>query len=303
MIRNLDLTALRSFVTVADAGGVTRAAAQLHLTQSAVSMQLKRLEESMGIDLLDRSARSIGLTGQGELLLSYGRRLLALNDEAWGRLTADIFEGEITFGVPHDVVYPHIPQVLKLFSASYPKVKVRLVSSYTVSLKKALDNGELDLILTTEQTADRAAQLAELEMVWVGALGGRAWKERPIRLASQQRCIFRPISKLALESAGIAWEMAVDTDSSMTVSACLSADLGIEARLGSAVPNDLEVIPHGGDLPELPSIFVNLYVAKNQQSQLVNELADLVRSAYTPKAKVADPTARSRIPAEYQSSL
>ncbi|MEE8455847.1 MAG: LysR family transcriptional regulator, partial [Limibaculum sp.] len=81
MARNLDLTALRSFVTVAETGGVTKAAHQLHLTQSAVSMQLKRLEESLAQPLLDRSGRGVALTNQGEQLLSYGRRMLALNDE------------------------------------------------------------------------------------------------------------------------------------------------------------------------------------------------------------------------------
>src|SRR6056297_186316 len=101
MPRNLDLTALRSFVAVADTGGVTRAAGLLNLTQSAVSMQLKRLEESLNTSLLDRSGRTIGLTTQGEQLLSYARRMLQLNDEIYGRLTATEFEGELKLGVPH----------------------------------------------------------------------------------------------------------------------------------------------------------------------------------------------------------
>ena len=110
MPRNLDLTALRSFTAVADAGGVTRAAAQLNLTQSAVSMQLKRLEESLGLQLLDRSARRIALTAQGEQLLAYARRLLALNDEAWGRLTHPAFEGVLDFGVEDLAIRRRHPQ-------------------------------------------------------------------------------------------------------------------------------------------------------------------------------------------------
>ena len=111
MARNLDLTALRSFVAVADAGGVTRAAGFLNLTQSAVSMQLKRLEDGLGIALLDRSARTIALTPMGEQLLSYARRMLALNDEIYGRMTSTDYEGEITVGVPSDIIYPAIPLV------------------------------------------------------------------------------------------------------------------------------------------------------------------------------------------------
>ena len=123
------MTALRSFVAVADSGGVTKAAGFLNLTQSAVSMQLKRLEESLNVALLDRSARTIGLTPAGEQLVSYARRMLALNDEAYGKLTAVEYEGEITLGVPHDIIYPVIPGVLQRFAAAYPRVKVHLVSS------------------------------------------------------------------------------------------------------------------------------------------------------------------------------
>jgi DNA-binding transcriptional LysR family regulator len=116
MARNLDITALRSFVAVADCGGVTRAAGYLNLTQSAVSMQLKRLEESLDSHLLDRSARTIALTASGEQLLSYARRMLELNDEVYGRLTAQEYEGEIVLGVPHDIVYPSIPRCCNSFT-------------------------------------------------------------------------------------------------------------------------------------------------------------------------------------------
>ena len=128
MPRNLDLTALRSFAAVVDAGGVTRASGFLNLTQSAVSMQIKRLEEMLDLKLFDRSTRQISLTAEGEVLLGYARRMLALNDDALQRLTLDKHEGEIVLGVPHDIVYPSIPQVLHRFAREYPKMKVNLVS-------------------------------------------------------------------------------------------------------------------------------------------------------------------------------
>ena len=112
-MRNLDVTTLRSFVAVAEAGGVTRAAGFLHLTQSAVSMQLKRLEELLGLELLDRSGRTIALTASGEQLLVYARRMVALNDEVMTRLTDQAYDGQIALGVPHDIIYPVIPQVFK----------------------------------------------------------------------------------------------------------------------------------------------------------------------------------------------
>ena len=149
MARNLDLTALRSFVAVADAGGVTRAAGFLNLTQSAVSMQLKRLEESLATNLLDRTARQIALTPAGEKLLGYARRMLELNDEVWSRLTDDVYEGEIVLGVPHDIVYPAIPRVLQQFNSEFPRMRVQLISLYTKGLKVAYSRGECDIILTT----------------------------------------------------------------------------------------------------------------------------------------------------------
>ena len=128
MRRNLDLTTLRSFVAVAELGGLTRAASKLHLTQSAVVMEIKRMERGLDQTLLKRAGRSVELTGQGEQLWECGRRMVALNDEAWGRLTCSQFEGEVTFGVPYDIIYPHIPNILREFNAAYPRGKVRLKS-------------------------------------------------------------------------------------------------------------------------------------------------------------------------------
>ena len=173
MPRNLDLTSLRSFATVADTGGVTRAAGFLNLTQSAVSMQLKRLEESLGVTLLDRSSRQIALTPAGEQLLSYARRMLELNDEIYTRLTDDVFEGEIVLGVPHDIVYPVIPQVLQRFNAEFPRMKVQLVASYTGALKEQFSRGECDLILTTEsEIGPQAETLTSMPLRWIGVPGG-----------------------------------------------------------------------------------------------------------------------------------
>ncbi|MEO1561911.1 MAG: LysR family transcriptional regulator [Pseudomonadota bacterium] len=285
MPRNLDLNAVRSFVTVAETGGVTVAANQLHLTQSAVSMQLKRLEDAMGIKLLDRSGRGIRLTGEGEIMLGYGRRLLSLNDEVWGRLTEQRYEGELVFGVPHDVVYPHVPQILRRFRSDYPSVRVKLISSHTSILKEMFDAGEAQVILTTEKEAGPTAGhlLARKRLVWVGAKDGRAWKQRPLRLASNHSCAFRPISQGALDSAGIPWEMVVDTDSTETVDASISADLAIEARLVTRMTelDVMEVIDHGGALPPLPNFDVNLYVCPQTQSGVAQELGQIVQDVYT----------------------
>ncbi|MEM1352319.1 MAG: LysR family transcriptional regulator [Pseudomonadota bacterium] len=281
-MRNLDITTLRSFVAVADAGGVTRAAGFLHLTQSAVSMQLKRLEDVLGLELLDRTGRTIALTASGEQLLVYARRMVALNDEVIGRLTDQAYEGQITLGVPHDIVYPAIPQVLKQFHAAFPRVRVHLVSSYTRALKEQFAHGACDLILTTETAVDADGEtLCSKPLRWVGAPGGAAWRQRPLRLAFGRLCTFRPHVVEALDREKIAWDVIVETESDRTIEATVSADLAVHTMIEGTEPPHLEKIDHHGGLPDLPLQQVNLYGALANQSVVHDALVDLLRRAFT----------------------
>lgn len=281
MPRNLDLTALRSFVTVAETGGVTKAAGFLHVTQSAVSMQLKRLEDALGLALLDRSARSVSLTAAGEQLLSYARRLLDLNDEVFLRLTDQQYEGEIVLGVPNDIVYPAIPQVLKRFNAEFPRVRVTLQSSYTRKLKELYGRGHCDLILTTEESVGPGGEtLVERPLVWIGAIGGTAWRQRPVRLAFEKACIFRSEVQRALDAAGVPWDMAVESESTRAVEASVSADLAVHAAIEGTEPPYVEKVAHGGGLPPLPTIRINLYAADTMGDVPKAALASLVRQAF-----------------------
>lgn len=280
-MRNLDITTLRSFVAVADSGGVTRAAGFLHLTQSAVSMQLKRLEDLLGLELLDRSGRTIALTASGDQLLGYARRMVALNDEVISRLTDQAYEGEIVLGVPHDIVYPTIPRVLKQFHAAYPRVRVQLVSSFTVALKEQFGRGECDLILTTEaRETTEGETLARRPLRWIGAPNGSAWRQRPLRLAQGRYCTFRPKVLAALDGAGIAWDMVVETESDRTIEATVSADLAVHTMIEGTEPPHLRQIEHGGSLPDLPEQMINLYGAEPARDQMVAELADLLRVSF-----------------------
>ena len=281
MPRNLDLTALRSFVTVADTGGVTRAAAALNLTQSAVSMQLKRLEEGLDQNLLDRSGRGIRLTTAGEQLVSYGRKILALNDEVYSRMTDDAFEGELVLGVPHDIVYPGIPQVLKLFRSEHPRMRLKLLSSYTFRLKRLFEEGQCDIILTTEADCGEGGEtLISKPLLWYGAPGGVAWQRRPLPIASEPHCTFRRPMQMALDDAGIPWSMAVDSDSSATVEATVSADFAVIAQLEGAAAPQLEQASHGGALPDLGRFNINLYVSDAPKGTVLDDLAQLVRRSY-----------------------
>lgn len=280
MPRNLDLTSLRAFVAVAEAGGVTRAAGLLNLTQSAVSMQIKRLEDSMGRAFFLRGGRKLTLTGEGEQVLSYARRMLALNDELLARLSDDAWVGELRLGVPDDIVYPHIPGVLKRLAREYPRTRISLTSGYTKTLREGFEQSEYDVILTTEdRPADEAEVLTECDLVWMGATGGTAWQQRPLRLAFEERCKFRPIALDALDAAGIAWEMATTGRNCEVMAATAAADLAVTARLRWAVPEGCAIIEAGNALPALGRIRIAMY-CRAGAGPVADALAAQLRCTY-----------------------
>jgi DNA-binding transcriptional LysR family regulator len=245
-------------------------------------MQIRRLEESLGIDLFDRSGRGIALTATGDQLLSYARRMIALNDEIHARLAANCCEGEVVLGVPHDLVYPNIPDILQRFAADFARVKVNLISSFTRRLKEQFAAGEVDVMLTTEDHSGEGAELLAVRpLIWVGAPGGRAWRQRPLRLAHEEACIFRPIVQRALDEAGIPWELAVQTNSARTSEATVSADLAVHTMIEGFEPRHFERIAHGGTLPDLRQVSINLYSRKAPAAPFIDALADMVRQSYS----------------------
>ncbi|MGB3314174.1 MAG: LysR family transcriptional regulator [Albidovulum sp.] len=281
MPRNLDLTALRALVAVADSGGVTRAAGLLNLTQSAVSMQIKRLEEGLGQAFFTRSQRKLTLTLEGEQLLSYARKMLDLNDQALSRLTDSGYEGELRLGVPCDIVYPQIPAILKALAREFPRVRINLVSSFTQVLQDGFGRGEFDMILTTEtEPLPGGEVLASRDMTWVGAPDGAAWQRRPLRLGFMHNCIFRLVAQAALDEAGILWEMAFDGHSEQVVEATVAADLAITARLKGNLPEGLVAIEPGNILPPLGQMSICFYDAGMHKGPVAEALRMQLRCAY-----------------------
>ena len=277
-MRNLDLTTLRSFAAVAETGGVTRAARMLNLTQSAVSMQLKRLEEMLGIDLLQRSGRTVALTPAGEQLLHYARRMVSLNDEVYARLTANSYEGELILGVPEDILYPVVPKVLQKFHAAYPRMRVQLVTAPTFDLRDQLAASEIDLALTTEEES-AGETLLETPLLWHGAPGGTAWRQRPLPFAQTRNCAFRPAVIRRLDAADIPWTQVIETESDRSSHATVAADLGVVALLEGHSSPQLAPIDVGDTLPDLGVFRINLHMGHGQGAPLA-DLADMVRQGF-----------------------
>jgi DNA-binding transcriptional LysR family regulator len=228
------------------------------------------------------------LTADGEQLLSYARRIVALNDEAWGRMTEAEWEGELTLGVPHDIVYPRIPDALREMAALAPRLRITLVASYTRHLKQAFARGEMDAILTTEDAPEHGGEtLVERPLVWIGAPDGAAWRRRPLPLAFEPSCIFRPQATAALDSVGLPWTMAVESASARGIEAAVSADLAVFAGVDTSVTPQLAQVRHGGALPPLPTVRINLYAAERPGDSRLSLLTDALRLAFSQKAQRA----------------
>jgi DNA-binding transcriptional LysR family regulator len=280
-LRNLDLGTLRSFVTIADSGSMTRAAGRLFMTQSAISMQIKRLESSLGMNVFERSAKGMKPTSEGEQLLQFANQMLALNDEAMGRLTSPDYEGLVRLGAPGDVIYPHIPGILREFSRDFPRVQLKFSSSRTVVLREQFEQGLQDVVLTTEQKPGKGGKIVcTMPLTWVGAEEGTAWKKRPLPLCISRNCAFRPGITRALDDAGIDWVDIVSSDDDMAGEAMTSADLGVRAEMKNAIYAGARVIEHGGQLPELPKFSIILYCDSRSGNHLSATLAEYLTRAY-----------------------
>ena len=281
-LRNLDLGTLRSFVAIVDSGSMTRAATRLFMTQSAISMQIKRLENSLGLSVLERSTQGMTPTLGGEQLLQYARKMLALNDEVWGRLTSPDYEGQIRLGVPTDIIYPHIPGVLKAFSRDYPRVQIKFSTSLTQRLREDFDAGQYDVVLTTERHPRPGGTVISTQSLeWIGAEEGNAWKKRPLPLGFSRHCAFRPTVIDALETAGIDWVDMVASDDVLAGELMSSADLCVAAELQFSVHPTRVVVEHNGRLPELPEYAIVLYYTEaTGDNHLAQALGNYIARAY-----------------------
>ena len=282
-IRNIDIALLRAFEAVAQNGSMTAAARVLNVTQGAISQQVKRLEELLGKPLLDRAGQGIRLTTSGERLLLHAQKLIALNDEVFGLMTAPEFSGVVRLGIPYDIVSPFAAPILKSFANAYPKVRVELTMEASEDLKKALVAREIDLTLTTEiQTPKNGERLVRDQLVWVGGVGGQAYQQEPLPVVlCNENCMFRPAMLNALEAAGRDWHLTNAMRNMDATMAMLQADLGVTAILESTVPSTATILGEVSGLPELPEFFINLYVEKGAENRAGNELAQHIRDHFS----------------------
>lgn len=262
----LDIELLRSFVSVVDAGGFTRAGERVHRTQSTVSQQVKRLEDSVGRSLLIRNGKQATLTEEGERLLSYARRILALEQEARDVVARPVIDGVVRLGIPEDFAAYRLTELLSGFVRSRPTLRLDVRSGLSMGHKQALERGELDLALFKRNAGEGDAIAAWPEKLqWVTSRKHPVDLSRdPVPLAvAEQGCLYRNRLIHSIEAAGRTWHIAYTSPNLTGIQAAVSAGLGVSILPDVAILTEHSVIAPANGFPPITNTELALVAAEN----------------------------------------
>lgn len=258
----LDVELLRTLVAVVDHGGFTRAARALARSQSAVSMQIRRLEDLAGGPLLVRATNAVFPTLAGELLLGYARPMLGLNDQAVAALRRRRIEGEVRIGCMDDYATRKLPDALAVFARMHPQVHVSVETGLTGSMVPRL-GADFDLVVAMHPQGSGQGEVLRLEApVWAAAPRWRLHREDVVPLALYpQGCLFRAWATAALDEAGRRWRMAYVSPSLAAAEAAAAAGLAVTVAKAGTLRADLRILPPEEGLPPLPMAEIVLHRA------------------------------------------
>ncbi|AQZ51821.1 LysR family transcriptional regulator [Martelella mediterranea] len=282
----LDNDILRTFVAIAETGSFSGAAERVFRTPSAVSMQIKRLEEVVGASLFVRDSRSVRLTRSGETLLSYARRMLALSNEAMSRFRHPDMHGVVRLGATDDIGERVLPTVLKRFAEAFPSVMVDVTIDNSNGLAQRLREQRLDLTLLNSGDLPGRDEDGELIMrerlVWVGAKCGTAYLKEPLPVSMwEQSCCWRHEAVRKLAEAGRPYRVAYLSATTMVQRAAVLSDLAVAPMAAYYVTDDMEVLGPDKGLPELGLYDIRLKFS-DQRGELIEAVADAIRHALQP---------------------
>ncbi|MGE4218882.1 MAG: LysR substrate-binding domain-containing protein [Alphaproteobacteria bacterium] len=284
---SLDTDLLRSFVAIADTGSFTRAADDVGRTQSAVSMQVKRLEEALGRTLFLRSGRTVHLTSDGMALLGYARRILALQEEAVAQLVRPELSGHVRIGTPDDYINRFLPGILARFARDCPNVEVEVHCEPSQNLRCLLDDGRLDLALVSAgYQGPEDAEVWRDPLVWATSPLHLAHEQEPLPLAlSHPACTFRHEAIRALEAAGRSHRVAFTSPSLAGQMAAVSAGLAVTLVCRSSIGPEMRVLGPADGFPEMPEMSVFLAVRRGPRTPLVQHVAEHIVASFRTEAK------------------
>src|SRR5690606_36703854 len=271
---SIDTELLRSFVAIADTGGFTRAAETVNRTQSAISMQMKRLEDDVvQRQLFERDGRQVRLTPEGQVLLGYARRILKLHGEVLNTLREPHMVGAVRIGTPDDYVMRFLPDILSRFAQAYPLVQVEVHCETSGQL---LQRQDLDLTIVTREPGKEIGQLLRQErFVWAEAQGYTPHEQNPMPLAMfNSGCFCRAWACNALDAAERSYRIAYTSPSLSALFAVIRAGLAVTAQLRSLITPDMRILGEAEGLPTLPMTSIVLLRHPQRQSQVIDTLAE-----------------------------
>ncbi|MGV1755548.1 LysR substrate-binding domain-containing protein [Rhizobium sp. A22-96] len=282
-----DLDVLRSFVTGMELGSFAKAADRLGRSTSAISAQLKKLEEQAGTPIFRKAGRGLALTEAGETMLAYSRRLLDLNDEAATAIHGAELEGWVRLGLQEDFGETLLPDVLGRFARAHPKVRIEARVVRNAELVERVTSGKLDLALAWSDgfRTEHTDRIAEVPLCWVGpAQGAVQWHAdsgEVMPLASLEApCLLRNIAVKTLDRAGIGWRISFVSPSLGGLWAATAAGLGLAIRTPLGLPNKVRQLTTGeAGLPSLPKLDLVLHRAEIDASPATERLASIILQA------------------------
>ena len=271
----LDLDQLQSFCAIADCGSFTAAARRVNKTQSAVSMQIKRLEERLGHALLSRDGRSVSLTNHGEELYARARRMLRINAEIMDLFSDGDLSGSIRFGVPDDYAVRLLPVILSTFQRTHPRIVVDVRCQPSEELIEGMQTGKYDLIVFTQGTSHEYGELFRTErMFWVASHGGEALAQEPLPLATGgPHCCWRDTAVEALNRIGRDYRIAYTSSNAMAITSAVLTDLAVGFLPESALQPGMRVISEDQGLPRLRDAQIALMRASHAYGGIYDALA------------------------------
>lgn len=280
MANLLDIDLLRTFVAVVETGSFSNAAPRIGRSQSAVSMQMQRLEQAVGKQLLIRGPKAVRPNTAGSDFLIHARRLLRVSDEAWASVTRPDETGCVRLGVPDDYAAFLLPPVLAQFAAEHPRVTVELVCEPSVALMKAIEDARIDLAIVTRLAGQPVEVLRREPFVWVASPSHLTWETEPLPVALfEPGCTARINVLKALSEAERAYRCTYSSASLLGLIAVVQAGLAVAGLALCSVPPSLRIIGPNEGLPPLDELEISIVRNPRSTGTAIERLDDFLHRA------------------------
>lgn len=280
---NIPTDLLRTFVKTVDLGSFTRAGDAVGRTQSAVSLQVQRLEEMLDAPLFVRGTHRVKLTDEGMTLIDYARRMLALNDEAVGSLHRPKVTGSVRLGAPHEYTASLLPVILGKFAQSHPNVTLEVTCDLSKNLLARQEKGEFDLVIALHDNPNHGGGTKVLteSLIWITSPDHTRHAQRPLSLVvAPPPCIYRNHVLLTLSRLKLPWRIAYTSSSYSGIIAAVRAGLGVTLLANSTIPVGVKSLGERDGFPVMGSLDVRLHTMQENSTEAMHCLADYITTSF-----------------------